>query len=42
MPGRNCGNCGKQLDPDEGVGTLPGKPNILLCRPCYKSITNPN
>ncbi len=42
MAAKRCGNCGKELDANEGVGSLPGKPNIMLCRPCYKSITNPN
>lgn len=38
---KKCGNCGTELDPDEGVGTLPGT-SILVCGPCYKSITNRN
>lgn len=41
MATKRCGNCGKKLDPHEGVGTLPGT-KILVCRDCYKSITNPN
>lgn len=39
---KRCGNCNKELDPEEGVGTMPGKRDILLCRPCYRSMTNPN
>lgn len=42
MPGKKCANCGKLLDPDEGVGSVPGLPGVLVCRPCYRSITNPN
>lgn len=38
---KNCGNCGKPLDPDEGVGKLPGT-DIVVCGTCYRSIKNPN
>lgn len=39
---RKCANCPNDLDPEKGFGALPGKPDILVCRDCYRSITNQN
>lgn len=42
MAKRKCTNCRQELNPNEGIGSIPGMPNALLCKRCYKSITNPN
>lgn len=33
------GGCGRDLDANEGVGTLPGT-KIMVCRQCYKDATS--
>lgn len=35
------GGCGRDLDANEGVGTLPGT-NIMVCAQCYKDAKNGN
>lgn len=35
------GGCGNKLDPNAGVGTLPGT-NIVVCAQCYKDAKNKN